>query len=544
METRAQAAMVMPGPPVGRTTELRYRAAIIARRPVRCVRCIARLIPAVAACVGLSSGNAVAQRPAKVGAAMLPDSAGVAARGDSVSVRLVDVDVRAAVQALTPYLDRPVVFGAVGGAKVTLQTPRPVPRTEIVSLIRGVLESQGLELAADSGLYRIRLKERPAPPAAMSPARAPGQEGPVELFVIRLRHARAGDVAATVNALYGRASALGEPTQGAGGTTAPTLDQQLRRQQVPPVSGAPPGGAVPVTTRPAELTGEITIVPDARSNSLLIRANRADFDLIQAAVQQLDIRPLQALIEVIIVEARRDRQFAFGVDATLPPNHVKGTTATTVSGSQTGAGLGDFVLQVMHIGSIDLEATLTAAASRGDVKIVSRPVVIAANNEEASILVGSQRPFVQVVRALPTDNTARDQVVQYKDVGTRLVVRPTISPDGYVVLQVTQEVNTATAEVQFNAPIISTRTVQTELLVKDGQTIALGGLTDKQRDGSQGGVPVLSSIPLLGGLFGHVSRQTTETELFLFLTPRVIRTDQDADSLSLPLLKRAEKAKP
>ena len=187
---------------------------------------------------------------------------------------------------------------------------------------------------------------------------------------------------------------------------------------------------------------------------------------------------------------------------------------------------------------------LAAAAERGDVRILSRAMVIAANNEPATINVGSQHPFIQVSRALPTDNTARDQVVQYKDVGTKLTVLPTISPDGYVGLQVSQEVNDATSEVAFDAPVISTRSVQTTLLIKDGQTVALGGLTDTQRDVNQGGVPILSSIPILGGLFGHASRETTETELYLFLTPHVIKTDADADSLTAPLKAKAEQVKP
>jgi len=133
-------------------------------------------------------------------------------------------------------------------------------------------------------------------------------------------------------------------------------------------------------------------------------------------------------------------------------------------------------------------------------------------------------------------------VVQYMDVGTRLIVRPTISPDGYVVLEVTQEVNSATSEIAFNAPVISTRSVQTKLLIKDGQTVALGGLRDRERDSNQGGIPVLSSIPLIGGLFGHASRQSSDTELFLFLTPRVIRSDEEADSLTTPMLKRAKES--
>ncbi|MBX6330547.1 MAG: type II secretion system protein GspD [Gemmatimonadaceae bacterium] len=471
-----------------------------------------------------------------------PHDSTVTVRNDSVSIRLVDADLRAAVQALAPYLDRPVVFAStLPGARVTVTTPHAVPRADVAQLLRGVLESQNLELVADTGLYRVQVKPAAPPPAAVG-ARATdtSRAGPVQLFVIHLRHARAADVAATVNALYGRASALGE----IGAAPQPaTLSQQLQANHIPPVS-APNANAVPgAAGRAATFTGDVTIVPDPRSNSLLIRASAHDFALIQAAVAELDTRPLQVLIEVVIAEVQRSWSLKFGVAASAPPGRVNGSK-TTVSGSQAGPGLSDFVLNVMHLGSINLDATLSAAASKGDVKILSRPVVIAANNEPATINVGSQRPFVQVSRSLPTDAATRDQVVQYKDVGTKLTVLPTISPDGYVVLSVTQEVNNATTEVAFDAPVISTRSVQTQLLIKDGQTVALGGLTDRQKDVNQGGVPVLSSIPLLGGLFGHASRETTETELFLFLTPRVIRTDDDASSITQPYLERADKVKP
>jgi general secretion pathway protein D len=293
--------------------------------------------------------------------------------------------------------------------------------------------------------------------------------------------------------------------------------------------------------RVAQLTGDVTIVPDPGTNSLLIRASQEDFELIQAAVRQVDVRPLQVLIEVVIAEVRRDRSFSFGVEASLPRSKVRGTTNTTVDAQTTGIGLGDFALRIMDIGGVDLDVVLRAAASRGDVSILSRPIVLAANNEVAEIVVGSQRPFVQIARALPTDNAARDQVVQYKDVGTALTVRPTISEDGYIMLEVTQEVNAATSEVAFDAPVISTRTLRTQLLVRDSQTVVLGGLADRQKERTQGGVPILSSIPLLGGLFGRASRRATETELFLFLTPRVIRDDADADKLTQPLREKVEK---
>ncbi|HTK54351.1 MAG TPA: secretin N-terminal domain-containing protein [Gemmatimonadaceae bacterium] len=471
------------------------------------------------------------------GRAQRPDSS-VTSRNDSVTIRLVDVDVRAAVQALARYLDRPVLFGAVPPTRVTLETPTPVPRSQVLSLLRSILESQNLVLVEDSTAYQVQVKQPAAPPAQPGASPPPTQGGEaIQLFVIRLRHARAADVAATVNALYGRASALGEI-----GGPPPTLSDQLKQNLVPP-AGAPPQAVQSVAARAATLSAEVTIVPDPRANSLLIRATRSDFDLIQAAVQELDTRPLQVLIEVMIAEVRKDRSLDFGVAASLPTTSI-GSGNATIAAANEGAGLGDFVLRLMKIGAVDVDATLRAAAARGDASIISRPVVITANNEPAQILVGSQRPFLQVQRALPTDAAIRDQVVQYKEVGTKLFVVPTISADGYVMLEVTQEVNAATAETQFSAPVISTRSVQTRLLIKDGQTVALGGLTDRQKEVTQGGVPILSSIPLLGGFFGHASRRLTETELFLFLTPRVIRNDEEANGVTEPLRKRAERVKP
>ena len=228
----------------------------------------------------------------------------------------------------------------------------------------------------------------------------------------------------------------------------------------------------------------------------------------------------------------------------MPTTTVGDHASVSVAGTQTGLGLGDFVLRVMRKGPSNFNATLRAAQARGDARILSRPVLLATNNESAEILVGSQRPFVQVQRSLPTDAPSRDQVVQYRDVGTRLSVRPTISADGFVALQVTQEVNAATSETQFDAPVISTRTVQTRLVVRDSQTVVLGGLSDQQRDRTQGGLPILSAIPWIGGLFGRSVRRSSETEFFLFLTPRIIRDDEDVQRLTTPLNTRAKKEMP
>jgi general secretion pathway protein D len=218
------------------------------------------------------------------------------------------------------------------------------------------------------------------------------------------------------------------------------------------------------------------------------------------------------------------------------PQNVGGDQ--TVKGTLLGGGLGDLVLEIMNLGKPNIDAVLRTAQLKGDVEIVSRPVLLASNNTEARFLVGSQRPFVQVSRSLPTDTPSRDQVVQYRDVGTKLTVRPTINQDGYVSLVIQQEINAATTETQFDAPIISTREASTQVLVKDGQTIVIGGMRDQQRDRVRSGVPLLSGLPIVGGLFGSSSDRKTSTELYLFLTPRILRTDADADSVTTPKLPR------
>jgi general secretion pathway protein D len=461
------------------------------------------------------------------------DSAAVRARGDNVALRFVDTDLRTVVAALARYLPKPVIVANVPPLRVTLETPGPVPPATVATLLKAVAESHGLEFHDEAALYRIVPKPQAPPTPMVPPPGSPGSpQGAIQLFVVRLKHARAADVAATVNQLFGG----GGEFSGRSGFGNGTLSDELRRNAVPP-AGVPAPGAGAQGGRTASLAGPVTIVPDALTNSLLVRASRVDYEVLQQAVEQLDIRPLQVLIEVLIVEARQDRNFALGANVRVPRQNLGGDQ--TAEGELLGpvsVGLGDIVLEFMNLGKPNIDAFLRLAQSRGDIEIVSRPVLVASNNTEARFLVGSQRPFIQVSRSLPTDTPSRDQVVQYKDVGTELTVRPTINQDGYVSLLIQQEINAATSETQFDAPVISTREAMTQVLVKDGQTIVIGGLRDQQKDRVSSGVPILSGIPIIGGLFGGQSRRTSRTELYLFLTPRIIRSDADVERVTNPRL--------
>lgn len=458
---------------------------------------------------------------------------------DSVRVKIDGVPLADAVRILAQFLDRPVLFIGASAATVTMDTPRPLARSDVLPLLRGIVEGHGFDLREDTvaRMYRVRPRELPRPTEPPLQSRVPRASGSPELFVIPLKHAKAADVARTIASLYGRAAADASVE-----ARPATLDDDLRRNLVNPVDGRSPGAPAPVpgaAGRTALPTGELVVVPDARANTLLLRVNRMDYELILQLVERIDVRPLQVLIEVLIAEVRRDRGLAIGVEGNLEAVEV-GSGGVMVEGAMAGPGLGDFALRVLGIGGVDADVTLSLASQRGSVRILSRPVLMAANNELAEIVVGSQRPFVQVQRSLPTDGASRDQIVQYKAVGTKLTVTPSISDDGSVHLMVTQEVSSATTETAFDAPVISTRSVHTQLVVRDAQTVVLGGLTDRQQDVTRRGLPLLSAIPLIGGLFGSSQSRTTETELFVFLTPRVIRTDEDAMRLSTPLQTRVQ----
>src|SRR5882762_1036271 len=263
--------------------------------------------------VGRSDGRTVGRiltlLCAMAGHLSAQDTSAVRLTHDSIAVRFVETDIRAVIQAIGQYLPKPVLVGPIQPVRVTLQTPGSVDRATLLALLRGLVESQNLEFVEDSSFYRVS----PRAPQEPRPARQTASDsGPMQLFVIRLRHARASDVAATVNQLFGGSGAF----SGQSGLSAGTLSDELRRNVVPTAGAQTPANQSNV--RQSSLAGSVTIVPDELTNALLIRASERDYDVIKEAVDQLDIRPLQVLIEVLIVEARQDRSCSFGTSFCVP----------------------------------------------------------------------------------------------------------------------------------------------------------------------------------------------------------------------------------
>ncbi|HEY6158235.1 MAG TPA: secretin N-terminal domain-containing protein [Gemmatimonadales bacterium] len=457
-----------------------------------------------------------------------------------------DADLRLVLSALGEAGHLNLVYSELPSRHVTLRTNQAVPVEQILPLLKSLAASNGLKLTEDGAFVRIEdTGQREARPGA---AKDTAAQSELRLFVYRLKHARAVRLASTLQAIFGGA-ATRESGQGSYGPA--TLSEGLRQQQVPPMdtTQAPRVnvqlGPVRAPGLPARLQGEVQIVPDEATNSLLIRAQASDWEIIQETIQTLDLRPLQVLIEVLIAEVRHSKDFNLGVSARVGSD--SGATGNTASASLQGSSTGDFALRVMRLGRVNVDVAISALASTGDVRIVSRPVLLAQNNQESRILIGSERPFVQVFRSLPTDAAVRDQVIQYRDVGTKLTLTPTINEDGYVNLQVVQEVSNATNETQFGAPIISTREAATHLFVRDGQTAVIGGLVDHEIDRTRSGVPLLKDLPLVGGLFGSTQTTDAQSELFLFVTPHIVASDDAAERLregldqGAPLLRQVPK---
>ena len=432
-----------------------------------------------------------------------------------------DADLRAVITAIAEAGGLNVTYGDIPSRRVTLHLPQPVSRADMLPLLRSIAASNGLRVVADGSLLRVEAADARA--ASATAQGAPRES--VQLFVYRLKHARAARLASTLQSLYGGRSA--EPN--AFGLSSRPLSEQLRSTQIPPlnidtIGRAAPGAAVVL---PGAVQGDVQIVPDETTNSLLIRAQSADYDTIRQAIDALDLRPLQVLIEVLIAEVRHSTSLDLGVSAQAS----RKTSGNETAGTLTSTAPEDFLVRITRGGNLSIDVALAALATRGNVRVLSRPLILAQNNLEARILVGAQRPFVQVFRSLPTESAVRDQVVQYRDVATSLSLIPTINPDGYVNLQVKQEVSSATSELQFGAPVISTREATTHLFVRDAQTVVIGGLADRQMERTYSGIPILSSIPWLGGLFRATHDKDTQSELYLFLTPHIVTSDEDADKL-------------
>ena len=300
---------------------------------------------------------------------------------------------------------------------------------------------------------------------------------------------------------------------------------------VPP--GTPP--ARDSVAQPGALIGQTTIVASGPTNALIIRTAPPNFPLLRETIEALDARPAQVLFEVTVAEIALGRGTEFGIDWSAAGVNAGSTTSArfgTPIAPDSTEPISDFVVRVVSLDGVNVRALLRAIATTSRVNVLSTPEILAVNNREARILVGSKVPFIASTRL--GNDVAIDRTVQFQDVGTNLTIIPTINSDDYVSVQILQEVSSLTSITipsALNAPVISTREASTRAVLRDGQTVVIAGLIGDSREVVRSGTPLLRDIPLLGALFRRSSVTRNRTELAIFVTPYIVRSDALADAV-------------
>ena len=296
------------------------------------------------------------------------------------------------------------------------------------------------------------------------------------------------------------------------------------------------GGAGSRSYTPNGTVGEAMISADPETRRLIVITDEDTSQFISQVITNLDRPKPQVLIKVVFLEVTHRkgldvgiegaRSKAIGNNSTGVVNQIfglsqQGASPSTPTITRPGAG----IYQVL---GTDFQATLRAIAEAGKTEVLSRPSILARNNQQAVITVGKEVPFITDTRF--DQNNNQINTISYRDVGIILRVTPFISTDGMVEMIVSPEISDLTEQTvpisggsnPVGAPVISKRSADTVVVTPDGQTVIIGGLMSNSKSSVDSKIPILGDIPLLGNLFKRKLRAEEKTELMIFLTPHVV----------------------
>lgn len=446
----------------------------------------------------------------------------------------------AGVTELMPALDS--VFGQKSGAPVAgLIRFIPIERTNAIVVI-----STQAEHIEQVGEWIDRID------------RGGGNEP--RLFVYDVRNLLASDVARYVGNIFGGAvSGDSPPTQVGPGLTgfslgATTGDSDAGEGGGLSVAGASDSDASffqpPSTASSGNGKSNIRVTAIDANNQLMIHARPSQWADIRQAIDRLDAVPLQVQIETRILEVVLRDNFRFGVQWYLE-GLAGGNGAVSQPGNKQQWALGSAAGNASSPDTLfysfvnkNVQVALRALETNGNTTTLSAPSLVVVNNRKARIQVGDQIPVTQtfVNPGLGSDKEVGQ--VTYKDTGVILEVRPRVNPGGLVYLDVTQEVSRADDAIPGQNASIAKRKLDTQVAVRSGQTVLLGGLIRQRDSRGHAGVPYLSRIPLLGALFRNRSEDLMRTELIVLITPKVIGSGDDAKRVSDEYRKRFRSLQP
>ena len=301
------------------------------------------------------------------------------------------------------------------------------------------------------------------------------------------------------------------------------------RQQTGGATGLDAQGRV---TNVRDLTGQVVAIPDINTNSVIIVTSPENREIIRQILDRLDRIPEQVVIETMIVEASLDATNKLGVEWNLHQGKVFGDPANNAS-TTSAFGLQPNIAQPQGfrytLNGTGYSLFLQALQSDSRFEVLSTPRIFTSNNATASINISQSLPYVLSQREDGNGNLTFNYA--FLDVGIILTVTPRITSNGYVTMDVTQTANDFVRYTDFNAPVVNQREAQTTISVKDGETAVLGGIIRNTVATTVNKVPLLGDIPILGNLFRSNNTEKVKTELLVFLTPRVVRSDDESRRL-------------
>jgi len=468
------------------------------------------------------------------------------------------------VKALSADLDR--IFGGVsigGGAPSAAGAGAASPLAGIVRIVP-IERLNGLLVITTQPRYLEEAKKW-----IDRLDKGGGMAGGVRLNVYPVQNGRADRLAQLLTEIYGNRTGGG----GAGATLAPGARPATT---TPTIQGAAPGQAGGVSSvgggagagaggfgafitnlfqsSGTAVSKDTRIIADNDNNALLILASPSDYDVILSALRQLDVPRRQVMVEVLVAEVNLKDELSFGIEWFMkdPKNNTIGALRNTagdgailprVPGIPAGTtDLRSLIpavrgLQLINAVGGDIRGVLQMLGTDGRARIEFAPKLLVLDNEKGIVNVGSRISINTGTSTGTGGNTVTTN--QYIDTGVLLTVTPRINAGGRVTMEINQEVSSANRAVTGNNnPDIDNRKAQTTVNVASGETMVLAGLIREQRDYATSGVPFLSKIPFIGGLFGTQTRNTNRTELVVMITPTVITNNDEARAVTDELRKK------
>lgn len=287
----------------------------------------------------------------------------------------------------------------------------------------------------------------------------------------------------------------------------------------------------------------VRIVADEATNSLLIRATARDYRQLLTTINQLDVVPLQVMVNAAIAQITLNDDTRFGVDWSRIAAQADLDPISTDTRTDFVPNLGGLMFTKGFLdGSARVEATLQAIASNNEVRLLARPSLTVSNNQEGEILIGADVP-VEAGQAIGAGGVGVTNI-QYRPTGIELYITPQINVDGVVNLiirQVLSSVDSSAPGVNNN-PIFNNQEISTTVVVRNGENVVLGGLIQTDEERLNTGVPGLNRIPVVGNLFSYQQLNEERRELFIVLRPEIINLNEPSGPQYPEILDRFELA--